>query len=76
MNGQDGLWHCRHEEQLQEHMQHLLKTDAPTNHIRDTLAADADNNNTDRPGDADNKWRETWSTVAEGGSSMGADAAS
>jgi hypothetical protein len=36
---------------------------------------DADNNHTDRPGDADDEWGQTWSAKG-GGSSMGADAAS
>jgi len=43
-NGQDGSQHCRCEERLQEHLQHLLtNTDTPTNCIRDALGADADN---------------------------------
>jgi len=72
-NGQDGSQHCRCEERLQEHLQHLLtNTDTPTNCIRDALGADADN--TDRLGDADDEWGKTWSLKE--GSLMGADAVS
>jgi len=44
------------------------------NRIRDALAADADNNHTDRPGDTDDEWEQTWLPREE--SSMGADAVS
>ena len=48
------------------------QTDTPPNRTRNVLGPDADNNHTDRQGDAGDEWGETWSLTG----SMGADAAS